>query len=111
MTVTGNIDLFFKSAHANTDLLYGAGDSSFYAKAAEAPDLKSNSYSYVWRGNFFPDLRVWDQLGTQTYRGGGARVTLRFSTSATVTSAGMATRSLLVVSVVILGKIDLSSQL
>ena len=82
MTVTGNIDLFFKSAHANTDLLYGAGDSSFYAQAAEAPDLKSNSYSYVWRGNFFPDLRVWDQLGTQTYRGGGARVTLRFSTSA-----------------------------
>ncbi len=79
MTVAGNADLFFKTTYANTDLLYGAGDGSFYAQAVEAPELKSNSYSYVWRGNFFPDLSIWDQLGAQTYRGGGPRVTLRFS--------------------------------
>ena len=82
MTVAGNADLFFKNTYVNTDLLYGAGDGSFYAQATEAPDLKSNSYSYVWRGNFFPDLSMWDQLGDQTYRGGGQRVTLRFSSSA-----------------------------
>ena len=79
MTVAGSAEPFFQNTYANTDILYGEREDSFYAHAVESPDLKSNAYSYVWQGNFFPDLKVWDQLGDQTYRGGGQRVTLRFS--------------------------------
>ncbi len=82
MTVAGNADLFFKTTYVNTDFLYGGQETSFYARAVKATDLESDISRYVWRGNFFPDLKMWDQLENQAYRGGGQRVTLFFSSPA-----------------------------
>ena len=82
MTVAGNADSFFKNTYANTDLLYGEQGTSFYARAVRSNDHESDISRYAWRGNFFPDLKMWDQLENQAYRGGGQRVTLFFSSSA-----------------------------
>ena len=82
MTVAGNADLFFKNTYANTDLLYGKQAASFYAKAVRSHDHESGISRFGWQGNFFPDLKMWDQMENQAYRGGGQRVTLFFSTSA-----------------------------
>ena len=82
MTVAGNAGSFFKTSYVDTDLLYGGAGTSFYAQAAKATDAESDISRYVWRGNFFPDLKMWDQLENQAYRGGGQRVTLFFSSPA-----------------------------
>ena len=81
MSVVGNADWLLKNTYADTDLLYGE-DSSFYAEAVEIPITDSRFSNCVWKGNFFPDIAVWDKLGSQAYRGGGERVHFRFTGAA-----------------------------
>ena len=82
MSVVGSADWLLKNTYADTDLLYGAGEGTFYSEAVQLPSTRPGERSHAWRGNFFPDLRVWDKLENQRYRGGGQRVHFRFTGAA-----------------------------
>ncbi|MEK7216789.1 MAG: cupin domain-containing protein, partial [Chloroflexota bacterium] len=57
------------------DAFDGSGD--YYSQAKTAPPAAdsraSNLVGTLWRGNFFPDMGVWDQLAALPTRGAGGR--------------------------------------
>ena len=78
LLVAGSPDVFFDSTHADTSRLYGDGASYAAAKPVQRSDTGPRPGGFDWHGNFFPDLKVWDKLENQGYRGGGMSVTLNF---------------------------------
>jgi mannose-6-phosphate isomerase-like protein (cupin superfamily) len=65
-------DFFFRDHGANSDLLYGDGEFYSEAKVVKgASDVRGGAF---WVGNFFPDMRAWDNLVPFKGRGAGGHV-------------------------------------
>ncbi len=68
---------FLENPYLDESVLYGAGDE-FYSEAK----VTSGTARAAWRGNFFPDMRAWDQLVPFRGRGaGGHLVSVQFPKS------------------------------
>ena len=76
MSVVPDPDFFFNNPYQTTDVL-DAGEKPFYSEAklvVEPGEGKWSRGRAVWQGNFFPDMRAWDQLVPFWGRGAGGRV-------------------------------------
>ena len=75
MATLADPDFFFGNAHAALDRL-DAGGGEFYSPAIAA-QISDATLAFgvrdIWFGNFFPDMRAWDQLAAHTMRGVGTR--------------------------------------
>lgn len=87
MTMNPDPDFFFNNPYVGQDLL-GRTEEEFYSEAkvlkpvegASAPGLSAGMA--FWVGNFFPDMRAWDQLVPFKGRGAGGHVVwIRYPTS------------------------------
>ena len=75
MATLADPEFFFNSSNGDVDRLDGGG-GDFYspAIAAQIPDARLTwGVRDIWFGNFFPDMRAWDQLAEHTMRGAGSR--------------------------------------
>jgi len=82
MSLNPDPDFFFKNSHVNLNLLYGEEEGGFYSEAKAVGKTGDSSHSVFWRGNFFPDMRAWDNLIPYKGRGaGGHAVWIRFPKS------------------------------
>jgi hypothetical protein len=63
-------DYFFKHPYGGTDLVSQEG---FYSEAKVVQDEGTRGGAY-WSGNFFPDMRAWDNLVPFKGRGAGGHV-------------------------------------
>lgn len=83
MPLVGDADLFFNNTNVDPDLLYSQSSASRYSQAVnvEYPDDPELSRRTVWSGYIFPDLRNWDKLREQAWRGGGRNVWFEFPKS------------------------------
>lgn len=82
MSLNPDPDVFFKSPLVNLDLMYGADSEGFYSEAKAVQQAGESVRSAFWVGNFFPDMRVWDNLIPYKGRGaGGHAVWIRFPSS------------------------------
>jgi hypothetical protein len=85
MTVIQDRGHFFGDRARDTA---GSGDGmdSFYSEATiEEVPLRGGVSRSMWYGNFFPDMRAWDQLRSVGSRGaGGSGVQMRFPNSMTL---------------------------
>ncbi|HZT09123.1 MAG TPA: cupin domain-containing protein [Chloroflexota bacterium] len=69
-------DFFFKNAIEDPSIVYGAGDA-FYSEAKVVHQTETGTgrpRGAYWIGNFFPDMRAWDQLIPFKGRGAGGHV-------------------------------------
>ena len=68
-------EFFFRDHPADTNLLYGSDGDAFYseAKVVRAGESAVRGGAY-WVGNFFPDMRAWDNLVAFKGRGAGGHV-------------------------------------
>ena len=67
-------EFFFRDHGADPNLLYGGGGDAFYSEAKVvkgASDVRGGAF---WVGNFFPDMRAWDNLVPFKGRGAGGHV-------------------------------------
>jgi hypothetical protein len=67
-------EFFLKSTHVDPNLIYGSEGGSFYSEAKCLQTKGGQGRSAFWHGNFFPNMRAWDDLLPQTGRGAGAHV-------------------------------------
>ena len=81
MPLVGDPDILFKSSSVDLDLLYSEGGFYSAAQALTRNDDGNSRRSYVWSGNFFPDLHSWDNLKDHSWRGGGKNVAFMFPKS------------------------------
>jgi len=70
-------DYFFNSTNEDPEIIYGS--SGFYSEAkvvhqAENEQSSGRPRGAFWNGNFFPDMRAWDQLIPFKGRGAGGHV-------------------------------------
>ncbi len=75
MATLADPDFFFSDSYEEVDSINKAG-ADFYspAIAAQIPDARLTwGVRDIWFGNFFPDMRAWDQLAEHTMRGAGSR--------------------------------------
>jgi oxalate decarboxylase/phosphoglucose isomerase-like protein (cupin superfamily) len=71
MAIQPDARCFFDNGFVDLDLLYGRDEFYSEAKAIRSPDGKGRTF---WIGNFFPDMRAWDQLIPFRGRGAGGHV-------------------------------------
>jgi hypothetical protein len=74
MQLVPDPEFFFHShLHSSPDVLYNEQDGAFYseAKVVHSADTRGGAY---WQGNFFPDMRAWDNLVPFKGRGAGGHV-------------------------------------
>lgn len=76
MSAIPNPDFFFKNPLVDPSILYGEDESGFYseAKVTAITDSGPRNGRNVWFGNFFPDMRAWDNLDAYKRRGAGGHV-------------------------------------
>jgi hypothetical protein len=66
-------DYFMGARAQNTSSLYDESGGAFYSEAKVIKDSDRPGGAY-WMGNFFPDMRAWDQLIPFKGRGAGGHV-------------------------------------
>lgn len=75
-------DFFFNSSYSPLD---DGADEDAYSEAKLIKATEGQGYLDMpayWYGNFFPDMRAWDKLDTNTRRGaGGKTVLIQFANS------------------------------
>ncbi len=69
-------DYFFNNSNADAEIVYGSDGFYSEAKVVRQPDDPSSGRprGAFWNGNFFPDMRAWDQLIPFKGRGAGGHV-------------------------------------
>jgi hypothetical protein len=77
MSIYPSGDFFLNSSYVDSSLLYGEGGGGFYSEAKvltqQGSERRPGMWN-VWYGNFFPDMRAWDQLQPFKGRGAGGHV-------------------------------------
>ena len=80
MSTLSDPNFFFNNPYEDPDLLYGDGEE-FYSEAKAVVRTGTNpnpkyggAPRMVWHGNFFPDMRAWDELAPFRGRGAGGHV-------------------------------------
>src|SRR5207249_5631375 len=63
MSVVPDTDLLFNNPARNANRLDGSADGEYYSTARAVPRASAGGrVAETWVGNFFPDMRAWDQL-------------------------------------------------
>lgn len=74
MTLLPDPDFFFNAKYADETRLNGRNGEEFYSEAKVMAGDSSDARGAYWVGNFFPDMRVWDNLIPFKGRGAGGHV-------------------------------------
>lgn len=76
MSVLPRPQFFFDQPLAGADDVFGAG-ADYYSQAKMVPPGDGSNAAAllgaIWKGNFFPDMGVWDQLTALPTRGAGGK--------------------------------------
>ena len=81
MTVIPDPEFFFNNPFVSSANLEDP-DNTFYSEARSEARSADDGGGFLWYGNIFPDMRVWDRLDTHKTRGaGGHRVFIQFPNS------------------------------
>lgn len=82
MSLNPDPDFFFDNSWMNLDLMYGVEGKGFYSEAKAVRQSTDSGRSAFWVGNFFPDMKAWDNLIPYRGRGAGGHVVwIRFPRS------------------------------
>jgi len=76
MLIMPTVDFFFNSEYVDYDLLYSEDETEQFSTAirVEKDDPGERGVRGLWVGNFFPDMKNWDQLEAHRQRGAGGSV-------------------------------------
>jgi hypothetical protein len=72
MAIVPDPNFFFDNPYVDESILYG--DEEFYSEAKVQTRDTMMGQRATWSGNFFPDMRAWDQLVPFKGRGAGGHV-------------------------------------
>ncbi len=73
MSLVRNHEAFFQSPVVGSPATMGTGGEDFYARAVMHHNPGGGQTANYWAGNFFPDMRAWDELDPLTGRGAGGK--------------------------------------
>jgi mannose-6-phosphate isomerase-like protein (cupin superfamily) len=78
MLIMPNEDYFFESDVVDYNILYGDDETEAFSKAVRvdrgADAAGERGVRAMWIGNFFPDMKAWDDLEAHRQRGAGGSV-------------------------------------